>query len=134
MSNARDHKLGIFMVAVLAAASVRLDDIWYRRPMDAQLWPDWLSVVLIGTRRLLESRAQITELARRTSALADAAWIVSRGGETSSLLGRVAEQACSILHVERATVCVRDRNDPRLSIVVAGHGVRGEVIGKRLGI
>ena len=123
MSNARDHKLGIFMVALLAAASVRLDDIWYRRPMDAQLWPDWLiavilafsaSVVLIGTRRLLESRAQISELARRTSALADAAWIVSRGGETSSLLGRVAEQACNILHVERATVCVRNREDPRL--------------------
>jgi hypothetical protein len=58
MSNARDHKLGIFLVALLAAASVRLDDIWYRRPLDAQLWPDWLigailafsaSVVLIGT-------------------------------------------------------------------------------------
>ena len=122
MSNARDHKLGIFLVALLAAASVRLDDIWYRRPMDAQLWPDWLiavilafsaSVVLIGTRRLLESREQIAELARRTSGLADAAWIVSRGGETASILGRVAEQACSILHVERATVCVRDRNDPR---------------------
>ena len=143
MSNARDHKLGIFLVAVLAAASVRLDDIWYRRPMDAQLWPDWLialilafsaSVVLIGTRRLLESREQITELARRTSALADAAWIVSRGGETAPLLGRVAEQACNILHVERATVCVRDRSDPRLSIVIAGHGVREELIGKRLGV
>ena len=143
MSNARDHKLGIFLVALLAAASVRLDDIWYRRPMDAQLWPDWLiavilafsaSVVLIGTRRLLESREQIAELARRTSGLADAAWIVSRGGETASILGRVAEQACSILHVERATVCVRDRNDPRLSIVVAGHGVRDELIGKRLGV
>jgi hypothetical protein len=143
MSNARDHKLGIFLVAVLAAASVRLDDIWYRRPLDAQLWPDWLigvilafsaSVVLIGTRRLLESREQVTELARRTSALADAAWIVSRGGETSSLLGRVAEQACKILHVERATVCVRDRNDPRLSVVVAGHGVRDELIGRRLGV
>ena len=35
MSNARDHKLGIFLVALLAAASVRLDDIWYRRPIDA---------------------------------------------------------------------------------------------------
>ena len=143
MSNARDHKLGIFMVALLAAASVRLDDIWYRRPLDYHLWPDWLigailaftaAVVLVGTRRLLESRAQITELARRTSALADAAWIVSRGGETSSLLSRVAEQACSIMHVERATVCVRDRQDPRLSIVVAGHGVHSSVVGKRLGI
>ena len=135
MSNARDHKLGIFMVALLAAASVRLDDIWYRRPMDAQLWPDWLiavilafsaSVVLIGTRRLLESRAQITELARRTSAPGRRGLDRQPRRRDASLLGRVAEQACSILHVERATVCVRDRNDPRLSIVVAGHGVRDE--------
>ena len=104
---------------------------------------DWLiavilafsaSVVLIGTRRLLESRAQIAELARRTSGLADAAWIVTRGGETASLLGRVAEQACGVLHVERATVCVRDQDDPRLAIVVAGHGVRDELTGKRLGV
>src|SRR6185503_795726 len=143
MSNAKDHKLGIFLVALLAGASVRLDDIWYRRPLDYQLWPDWLvavilafaaSVVLIGTRRLLESRDQISELARRTSGLADAAWIVSRGGETAPIMGRVAEQACSILGVERSTVCVRDRDDPRQSIVIAGHGVSPEMIGKRLGI
>ena len=132
MSTAKDHKLGILVVALLAGASVRLDEIYYRKPVLEELWPDWLiglilafaaTVVLIGTRRLLESRDQITELARRTSGLADAAWIVSRGGQTDSILGRVAEQACSIVGVERATVCVRDRNDPRSSIVVAGHGV-----------
>ena len=143
MANAKDHKLGIFLVALLAGASVRLDDIWYRRPLDYQVWPDWLialilafaaSVVLVGTRHLLVSRDQISELARRTSGLADAAWIVSRGGETEPIMGRVAEQACSILGVERSTVCVRDRNDPRQSIVIAGHGVSPEMIGKRLGI
>jgi hypothetical protein len=143
MSTAKDHKLGIFTVAVLAAASVRLDEIYYRKPVLEELWPDWLigailafaaTVVLIGTRRLLESRAQISELARRTSGLADAAWIVSRGGQTDSILGRVAEQACSIVGVERATVCVRDRSDPRSSIVVAGHGVSRELIGRRLGV
>jgi HD domain/GAF domain len=143
MSTAKDHKLGILMVALLAGASVRLDDIWYRQPIDYQLWPDWLIaailaftaiVVLVGTRRLLESRDQISELARRTSGLADAAWIVSRGGQTDSILSRVAEQACSIVGVERATVCVRDRNDPRSSIVVAGHGVSNDLIGRRLGI
>jgi hypothetical protein len=143
MSTAKDHKLGMFLVAVLAAASVRLDEIYYRKPVLQELWPDWLiavilafaaTVVLIGTRRLLESREQIRELARRTSGLADAAWIVSRGGQTDSILGRVAEQACSIVGVERATVCVRDRNDPRSSIIVAGHGVRPELIDRRLGI
>jgi HD-GYP domain-containing protein (c-di-GMP phosphodiesterase class II) len=143
MSTAKDHKLGIFLVAVLAAASVRLDEIYYRKPVLEELWPDWLiaailafaaTVVLIGTRRLLESREQIRELARRTSGLADAAWIVSRGGQTDSILKRVAEQACSIIGVERATICVRDRNDPRSSIVVAGHGVREDLIGTRLGI
>ena len=143
MSTAKDHKLGMFLVAVLAAASVRLDEIYYRKPVLEELWPDWLialilafaaTVVLVGTRRLLESREQIRELARRTSGLADAAWIVSRGGQTDSILKRVAEQACSIVGVERATICVRDRNDPRSSIVVAGHGVREELIGTRLGI
>ncbi|MGH2980278.1 MAG: HD-GYP domain-containing protein [Solirubrobacterales bacterium] len=143
MSTAKDHKLGILVVALLAGASVRLDEIYYRRSLLEELWPDWLiglilafaaTVVLIGTRRLLESRDQISELARRTSGLADAAWIVSRGGETDSILGRVAEQACSIVGVERATVCVRDRNDPRSSIVVAGHGVSPDLIGRRLGI
>jgi len=143
MSTAKDHKLGILMVALLAGASVRLDEIYYRKPVLEELWPDWLiavilafaaTVVLIGTRRLLQSRDQISELARRTSGLADAAWIVSRGGQTDSILGRVAEQACSIVGVERATVCVRDRNDPRSSIVVAGHGVNPSLIGKRLGI
>ena len=143
MSTAKDHKLGILVVALLAGASVRLDEIYYRKPVLEELWPDWLigvilafaaTVVLIGTRRLLESRDQISELARRTSGLADAAWIVSRGGQTDSILGRVAEQACSIVGVERATVCVRDRNDPRSSIIVAGHGVRPELIGRRLGI
>ena len=143
MSTAKDHKLGILMVALLAGASVRLDEIYYRKPVLEELWPDWLiavilafaaTVVLIGTRRLLQSRDQISELARRTSGLADAAWIVSRGGQTDSILGRVAEQACSIVGVERATVCVRDRNDPRSSIVVAGHGVNPSLIGRRLGI
>ena len=143
MSSAKDHKLGILVVALLAGASVRLDEIYYRKPVLEELWPDWLiaailafaaTVVLIGTRRLLESRAQISELARRTSGLADAAWIVSRGGQTNSILGRVAEQACSIVGVERATVCVRDRKDPRSSIVVAGHGVPEDLIGRRLGI
>jgi HD domain/GAF domain len=143
MSTAKDHKLGILVVALLAGASVRLDEIYYRKPVLEELWPDWLiggilaftaTVVLIGTRRLLESRDQISELARRTSGLADAAWIVSRGGQTDSILGRVAEQACSIVGVERATVCVRDRNDPRSSIIVAGHGVRPELVGRRLGI
>jgi HD domain/GAF domain len=143
MSTAKDHKLGILVVALLAGASVRLDEIYYRKPVLEELWPDWLigvilafaaTVVLIGTRRLLESRDQIAELARRTSGLADAAWIVSRGGQTDSILGRVAEQACSIVGVERATVCVRDRNDPRSSIIVAGNGVRPELFGRRLGI
>ena len=121
MSTAKDHKLGILVVALLAGASVRLDEVYYRKPVLEELWPDWLiglilafaaTVVLIGTRRLLESRDQIAELARRTSGLADAAWIVSRGGQTDSILGRVAEQACSIVGVERATVCVRNRTRP----------------------
>ena len=144
MSNAKDHKLGIFVVAVLAAASVRLDEIYYREPRPRGALAglaDRRDPRFRRRRRRCSARgacssraAEISELARRTSGLADAAWIVSRGGDTGSLLSRVAEQACSILGVERSTVCVRDRNDPRLSILIAGHGINQDMIGKRFGI
>ena len=48
MSTAKDHKLGLLMVALLAGASVRLDEIYYRNPLLEELWPDWLIGLILA--------------------------------------------------------------------------------------
>jgi hypothetical protein len=130
-------------VALLAGVSVRLDDIYYRRPLDQWLWIDWIvglllaisaGIAVLGTQRLLESRARVSELAKRTSGIADVAWVVSRGGHMGAVLDHVAEQTCEMAATDRATICVLDRNDPRTSVVVAGHGTDDDLIGRRFGI
>lgn len=129
-------------VALLAGVSVRLDEIYYRTPLDQWRWADWIiglllavsaGVAVAGAQRLLESRAQIRELARRTGAIADAAWVVARGGHMGAVLDRVADEACEVTGAERATICVLDRRDPRSASVVAGHRAE-ELIGKHFGI
>ena len=139
----KSQRAGILAVALLAGVSVRLDDIYYRRPLDQWLWIDWIvglllavsaGIAVLGTQRLLESRARVTELARRTSGIADVAWVVSRGGHIGAVLDHVAEQTCRMTATDRATICVLDRNDPRSSVVVAGHGTDQALIGRRFGI
>jgi HD-GYP domain-containing protein (c-di-GMP phosphodiesterase class II) len=141
-SRTKSQRAGVLAVALLAGSSVRLDDIYYRRPLDQWQGVDWIiglllaisaGVAVIGALRLIESRAQIRELARRTSGIADAAWVVSRGGHMGAVLDRVAEEACNVTGAERATICVLDRDDPRTVSVVAGH--RSEsLVGKHFGI
>ena len=93
-------------------------------PLDQ--WPttDWIvgallaicaAVAVIGAQRIIESRAQVRELARRTGAIADAAWVVARGGHMGAVLDRVAEEACHVTGADRATICALDRQDPRIS-------------------
>ena len=50
------------------------------------------------------------------------------------VLESLTRQACRIMRVERAVVVVRDESDPRLAVVVAGHGVPPDYIGRRIGI
>jgi hypothetical protein len=139
----KSQRAGVLAVALLAGSSVRLDDIYYRHPLDQWLWIDWVvglllaisaGLAVLGAQRLLESRGRITELAKRTSGIADVAWVVSRGGHMGAVLDHVAEQTCKMAGADRATICVLDRNDPRTSIVVAGHGTDQELIGRRFGI
>jgi HD-GYP domain-containing protein (c-di-GMP phosphodiesterase class II) len=136
------QRAGVLAVALLAGVSVRLDEIYYRKPLDQ--WPatDWIvgallavcaAVAVIGAQRLVESRAQIRELARRTGAIADAAWVVARGGHMGAVLDRIAEEACNVTGGDRATVCALDRGDPRSASVVAGHRTE-ELIGKHFAI
>src|SRR2546423_10261562 len=116
-SRTHSQRAGILAVALLAGVSVRLDEIYYRTPLDQ--WPttDWIvggllaicaAVAVIGAQRILESRAQIRELARRTGAIADAALIVARGGRMAAVLDRVAAEACHVMGAERATDCALD--------------------------
>jgi len=142
-SRSKSQRAGILAVALLAGVSVRLDDIYYRRPLDQWAWIDWVvglllaisaAIAVAGTQRLLDSREKISALARRTSGLADVAWVVSRGGHMGAVLDHVAEQTCHMSGTDRATICVLDRNDPRISVVVAGHGTSEGLIGKRFGI
>jgi HD-GYP domain-containing protein (c-di-GMP phosphodiesterase class II) len=130
-------------VALLAGLSVRLDDIYYRTPLDQWGTVDWIvglllavsaGIAVLGTQRLLESRQRVGELAKRTSGIADVAWVVSRGGHIGAVLDHVAEQTCRMAGTDRATICVLDRNDPRTTVVVAGHGTSEELIGSRFGI
>jgi HD-GYP domain-containing protein (c-di-GMP phosphodiesterase class II) len=139
----KSQRAGVLAVALLAGVSVRLDDIYYRRPLDQWQWVDWLvglllavsaGIAVLGTQRLLESRAKISELAQRTSGIADVAWVVSRGGHMGAVLDHVTEQTCKMTGADRATVCVLDRNDPRTTVVVSGHGTDAELIGRRFGI
>jgi HD-GYP domain-containing protein (c-di-GMP phosphodiesterase class II) len=141
-SRTHSQRAGILAVALLAGVSVRLDEIYYRKPLDQ--WPttDWIvgallaicaAVAVIGAQRIIESRAQITELARRTTAIADAASVVARGGHMGAVLDRIAEEACAVTGADRATVCALDRNDPRSASVLGGHRTE-ELIGKHFGI
>jgi HD-GYP domain-containing protein (c-di-GMP phosphodiesterase class II) len=59
---------------------------------------------------------------------------VSRGGHVNEVLESLTKQACRIMRVERAVVVVRDETDPRLAVVVAGHGVPPDYVGRRIGI
>src|SRR4051812_38391106 len=141
-SRTHSQRAGVLAVALLAGLSVRLDEIYYRTPLDQWRWADWIiglllaisaGVAVAGAQRLMESRAEIRELARRTSGIADAAWVVARGGHMGAVLDRVAEEACHVTGAERSTICVLDRRDPRSTSVVAGHRTE-ELIGNHLGI
>jgi len=41
-SRSKSQRAGILAVALLAGVSVRLDDIYYRRPLDQWAWIDWV--------------------------------------------------------------------------------------------
>lgn len=59
---------------------------------------------------------------------------VSRGRHVNEVLESLTRQACRVMRVERAVIVLRDDEDPRLAVVVAGHGVPRDYIGRRIGI
>src|SRR3954452_2410208 len=141
-SRTHSQRAGVLAAAVLAGVPVRLDEIYYRKPLDQ--WPatDWIvglllaicaAVAVAGAQRIIESRGQLREPARRTGAIADAAWVVARGGHMGAVLDRIAEEACNVTGADRATLCALDRKDPRTASIVAGHRTE-ELVGKQFAI
>ena len=72
-SRSKSQRAGILAVALLAGLSVRLDDIYYRRPLDKWAGIDWVvglllaisaAIAVAGTQRLLDSRARIARSTR----------------------------------------------------------------------
>ena len=59
---------------------------------------------------------------------------VNRGRHVHEVLESLSRQACRIARVERAVVVLRDESDPRSAVVVAGHGVPRDYVGRRIGI
>src|SRR5688500_15418675 len=109
----KSHRAGVLLAAILAGMSVRVDEILAGVPITDWNVVDWFvggvlaisaAFAAAGVIRLVESRGHVAAAARRSGRLADAAWVVSRGGHTESLLSQVAEHACEILDVERATI------------------------------
>jgi GAF domain-containing protein len=68
------------------------------------------------------------------AALDEVVGAVSHGRHVDEVLASLTSQACRIMRVERAVVVVRDEADPRLAIVIAGHGVPRDYVGRRIGI
>jgi HD-GYP domain-containing protein (c-di-GMP phosphodiesterase class II) len=135
--------LTAIVAGLLAGSTVLLDQLVLGAPFGDELWIDipvgltlavTAAIGAFSAFRLSRSRATASERARRTTALADAAWVISQGGHARDVLDQLAEHACSTMDVERAAIFVRDESDPRLSVVVAGYGVAEDLIGQRFGI
>jgi GAF domain-containing protein len=57
----------------------------------------------------------------------------NQSGYGGLVLERLARHTCRIAGVDWSCIFVRDRNDPRLTIAAAGHGVPFDLIGTRIG-
>src|SRR5262245_32744865 len=89
----------------------------------------------VGKRRCGRGRqAAIADERRAAQAIDEVVLAVSRGGHAEAVLMSLARQACEILHVEKALVVMRDEADPRTCVVMAGHGVPSDFVGRRFGI
>jgi hypothetical protein len=59
---------------------------------------------------------------------------VRETGYAALVLERLAKQICRIAGVEISCIFVRDRQDPRLVIAAAGHGMPWDAVGARFGV
>jgi HD-GYP domain-containing protein (c-di-GMP phosphodiesterase class II) len=104
----------------------------------SEWWLDLPLAALVATLILHASLPRHRHSASRdrssTEGLDEVMLAVSRGGHVDEVLESLTRQACRIMRVERAVVVVPDERDPRLAVVLAGHGVPRDYIGRRIGI
>jgi HD-GYP domain-containing protein (c-di-GMP phosphodiesterase class II) len=120
---------------VLADQVLRSESLWVEWWLDAPL-----AILLAGGAWLWRASARRANAAVRSSVASAADAIdelmlaVDHGDHVHEVLASLAREACSIMRVERSMVILRDDSDPRSSIVVAGHGVPRDLIGRRFGV
>ena len=116
-----------------AAALVLADQVVHSEALWAELWLDLPVAALLAGLAATWSRPA-AGAPSPADAIGEVVVAVNRGRHVDEVLASLTEQACSIMRVERSLVMLRDEADPRSSIVVAGHGVPGDMIGSRFGV
>jgi HD-GYP domain-containing protein (c-di-GMP phosphodiesterase class II) len=126
---------GTAMVGLVAALG---DQAMRSEPLLSEWWLDvpLAALVAVLILRAAGRRHRRPSPASRNpaEALDEVVGVVSRGGHVDDVLETLTRQACHIMQVERAVVVVRDDADPRLAVVIAGHGVPRDYVGRRIGI
>jgi hypothetical protein len=121
---------------VAAGTSVAIADQLVRSEALLAEW--WIDIPVAGLVAGLVVRAVAAHrpIAEQSSieSLDEVMLAVSRGRHVHDVLESLSQQACRITQVERAVVVLRDESDPRSAVVVAGHGVPRDYVGRRIGI
>ena len=132
------------MPALFIAVSVvlvLLDQIVRAEPVASEWWLDlpMAALLVAGALHWWRSSARSAREPLATNmghagAIDDVMVAINRGSHVDEVLSTLAREACLILGVERSMAMLHDASDPRSSVVVAGHGIPGELIGRRFGV
>jgi len=130
--------LQIVLAAVVGVLAAAADQVVRSEPMLSEWWLDLSLAAAVAT---LVLRATGRPHYSPTSSggtpvdgLDEVVLAVSRGRHMHDVLASLSRQACRIMRVERAVVVLRDEADPRSAVVVGGHGVPRDYVGRRIGI
>jgi HD-GYP domain-containing protein (c-di-GMP phosphodiesterase class II) len=122
-------------VGLVAAAA---DQIVRSEPITSQWWLDLPLAALVAALVLHATEHVHDRPASRAPSpidgLDEVVLAVSRGRHVHDVLESLSRQACRIMRVERAVVVLRDESDPRSAVVVAGHGVPRDYVGRHIGM
>ena len=130
-------RLQITCAVTLGLIAAVADQVARSEPVSSEWWLDLPLAVLVATLVLHATGVRVSPASfdgRPVDGLDELMFGVSRGRHVDEVLESLTRQACRIIRVERAVVVLRDDSDPRLAIVVAGHGVPPDYVGSRIGI
>jgi len=118
----------VFALVCLALAAMVVAEQWWIEALAALM----AAGLLLGQRNGEHGLQDRSDLG--ADAIDEVVLAVNRGGHVEEVLSDLARQACSIMRVERAMVLLRDKSDPRTSVVAAAYGVPRDVIGHHFGV